>query len=237
MDHQFRNAAFGGFNRQDVLDYLETAAKERAQQIQTVQQQLQEVTEDRDRLSAQHQALAAQASELTAQRDALQGRAGELEGQLDDQRTQLETARAEGERLRSELEQLRQELAQTRQTLDETRPQAEAYAAIKERTAGVELEAHRRAQDVQTAAQLGAQKLRRQMESWMARVEREYAEVRSSMDATVSHAAGELQRVGDMLGALTALMERQDQALEDLSKQYDDTDPEKVPAPMPIAAD
>ena len=26
MDHQFRNAVFGGFNRQDVLDYLETLA-------------------------------------------------------------------------------------------------------------------------------------------------------------------------------------------------------------------
>lgn len=236
MDHPFRNAAFGGFNRQDVLDYLETADKERAQQIQTVQQQLQEMTEERDRLSAQHQALAAQTSELTAQRDALQGRTGELESDLAGCRVQLDTAQGEGQRHGQELEGAQRELAQVRQVLDEVRPLAEAYAAIKERTAGVELEAHRRAQDVQTEGQRQAQKLRRQMEGWMARVEREYGEVRSRMDATVSHAAGELQRVGQLLGELTALMETQDQALDELAKQYDAADPEKVPAPMPIDA-
>ena len=30
MDHPFRSAAFGGFNRQDVLDYLEKTAAENA---------------------------------------------------------------------------------------------------------------------------------------------------------------------------------------------------------------
>ena len=28
MDHPFRSAAFGGFNRQDVLDYLEKTSAE-----------------------------------------------------------------------------------------------------------------------------------------------------------------------------------------------------------------
>lgn len=31
MDHPFRSAAFGGFNRQDVLDYLEKTAAENAE--------------------------------------------------------------------------------------------------------------------------------------------------------------------------------------------------------------
>ena len=30
MDHPFRSAMFGGFNRQDVLTYLETTAQEAA---------------------------------------------------------------------------------------------------------------------------------------------------------------------------------------------------------------
>ena len=32
MDHPFRNAAFGGFNRQDVMTYLEEQAKQNQQQ-------------------------------------------------------------------------------------------------------------------------------------------------------------------------------------------------------------
>ena len=40
MDHQFRTAAFGGFNRQDVLDYLASSALANQQQLQAVQEQL-----------------------------------------------------------------------------------------------------------------------------------------------------------------------------------------------------
>ena len=39
MDHPFRGAAFGGFNRQDVLTYLENTAREAAQQREALEQQ------------------------------------------------------------------------------------------------------------------------------------------------------------------------------------------------------
>ena len=47
MDHPFRSAAFGGFNRQDVLDYLEKTAAENAQKQQELQRCLEEAEEDR----------------------------------------------------------------------------------------------------------------------------------------------------------------------------------------------
>ena len=37
MDHPFRSAMFGGFNRQDVLEYLENSAQQAAQQQQELQ--------------------------------------------------------------------------------------------------------------------------------------------------------------------------------------------------------
>ena len=46
MDHPFRSAAFGGFNRQDVLDYLEKTAAENAQKQQELQRCLEEAEED-----------------------------------------------------------------------------------------------------------------------------------------------------------------------------------------------
>ena len=34
MDHQFRSVAFGGFHKQDVLDFLEAISRDHAQQLQ-----------------------------------------------------------------------------------------------------------------------------------------------------------------------------------------------------------
>ena len=34
MDHQFRSVAFGGFHKQDVLNFVENTAKDHAQQLQ-----------------------------------------------------------------------------------------------------------------------------------------------------------------------------------------------------------
>ena len=34
MDHQFRNATLGGFNKQDVLDYLTSSAEKTNQELQ-----------------------------------------------------------------------------------------------------------------------------------------------------------------------------------------------------------
>ena len=42
MEHPFRSAAIGGFNKQDVLDFLEAQAKQTAQAQQELQGRLEE---------------------------------------------------------------------------------------------------------------------------------------------------------------------------------------------------
>ena len=71
MDHQFRTAAFGGFNRQDVLDYLASSALANQQQLQAVQEQLDQSRKELEESAAQKdeiQALQAQAGVRTWQR-------------------------------------------------------------------------------------------------------------------------------------------------------------------------
>ena len=51
MDHPFRSAALGGFNRQDVLDYLEKMSAENAQRQQELQQNLEAAEEERRQLA------------------------------------------------------------------------------------------------------------------------------------------------------------------------------------------
>ena len=71
MDHQFRNAVFGGFNRQDVLDYLETLARENAQKRQELEQSIGRAEGERDELCAQKQALEEQKRALEGEKEEL----------------------------------------------------------------------------------------------------------------------------------------------------------------------
>lgn len=63
---------------------------------------------------------------------------------------------------------------------------------MKDRTAGMELEAHCRAEQVEAEAAERVKKMREQVEHWLGRVQNEYDRLRTSMDATLSHAGGEL---------------------------------------------
>ena len=227
MDHQFRNAAFGGFNKQDVLDYLEQTSRENSQQIQTLQEQLAQAQERCRQLEQEKGQQAGQLEQLRQENQQLQQQGAQLQGELDD-------SRAQNSQLRTQLTQSQASCQALQEQVNKLLPDATAYAAVKERSAGVELEAHRRAQGVLDQAQAEAQQLHSQMEQWLARVEREYGDLRSQVDATVSHAAGELEKVAVLLGQITQCLSQQDAALEQLEKAYSERGPVKVPAPMPI---
>ena len=216
MDHPFRSAAFGGFNRQDVLDYLEKTAAENARKKQELQQRLEEAEEDRRKLASQESDQEERVTILNRDRESLS--------------QQLEQVEAQSR----ELEELRRERDSLRRRVAELEPGAAAYTAVKERAAGVELEAHCRAQNVLNEADGQARELRRGMEQWLGRVQVEYDALRSEVESTVSHAADQLEKAGKCLEQVTALLADQDVALEELSRAYDSTDREKVPAPMPL---
>ena len=227
MDHPFRSAMFGGFNRQDVLTYLETTAQEAAKQQEELRQQLDAARETADRQNA----------ELTERQERLNrlGQESEdLRAQLEQANIALSSCRTECSQKTEELETARREISELKARVAALEPDAAAYAAVKERTAGVELEAHRRAQAIQEEAEGQARQLRRQMEQWIQRVEREYDALRSQVESTVSHAADQLTKVEKSLEQVTALMEEREVTLESLAQAYADTDPAKVTAPMPI---
>ena len=218
MDHPFRSAAFGGFNRQDVLDYLEKTAAENARKQQELQRRLEEAEEDRRKLASQESDQEERVTILNRDRES-------LSQQLEQVKAVLEASREREEAQSRELEELRRERDSLRRRVAELEPGAAAYTAVKERAAGVELEAHCRAQNVLNEADRQARELRRGMEQWLGRVQVEY---------DVSHAADQLEKAGKCLEQMTALLADQDVALEELSRAYDSTDREKVPAPMPL---
>ena len=225
MDSQFRTAAFGGFHRQDVLDYLERSAKEQRDALRQLQDKVDQLQKEKD--------------EACARLEESQTRVRVLTQEQEERRRELETERAA--RLAAEeragtqerrISLLEAEGAELRGRVARLEPDAAAYAAVKERSAGIELDAHRRAQGVLNEAQDQADQLRQRMEQWLLRVSREYDQLCSQVDATVSHAAGELDKARQSLERISQTMAQQDGALDELKRAYGQQG--KVPAPVPL---
>lgn len=228
MDHQFRNATLGGFNKQDVLDYLELITKEHAAQTQSLQEQLDQALAQCSELNEQATQQSSQVQQLSQENQQLQQTVAQLQEQLN-------RAQADASTLRTQLSQKEQERIALQQQVDKLAPDATAYAAVKDRTAGMELDAHRRAQGVLDQAQEEAAQLQAQMLQWLSKVNRQYSDLRSQLDCAVSHAAGELTKAEALLEEVTRSMEEQDSALESLEQTFGKCEPlNKVPAPMPI---
>lgn len=234
MDHPFRSAAIGGFNKQDVLSFLEEQSKQSAQAQQRLQEQLEEANRQLEALGGEKAELQSRLEETRRELEALREEQGRLSVQLSRTDQELSASRAQEERTAQELEETRRARDELQAKLDTALPDAQAYVQIKERTAGVELDAHRRAQAIQDRAEDDAQRVRRKLEQWLQRMEREYDQMRGEVEITVSHAASELDRVRAGLNRITRLVEEQEDALEGIAKAYSGTAGPKVEAPMPI---
>lgn len=217
---QFRTAAFGGFQKQDVLDFVEASAKEHAQQVEQLTRELEQARTDGE--------AAAQESQELAQRLAW---AEEELSRLTAELTQRTGELSEAVRNR---EQLWTEVAQLRQRLEQLEPLATAYEALKERTAGIELEAHGRAQEIERTAKERAKKAQAQLGEWMDKVGGAYSRLRSELEATLAQAAGEMRRVEKSLSEMSGEFADHDDALKSMRHQVETLDGPKAPEPLPV---
>ena len=139
---------------------------------------------------------------------------------LEQSEAALAAARQELARQSEQLSQLEQSCASLKAEVERLGPAASAYEEIKDRTAGIELDAHRRAQTIVREAEGRAEKLRAGMEQWMEKMEQGYDLLRTDMDATISHAANELSRVQRSLEGAGTDFADYDQRLAELIKTY-----------------
>lgn len=230
MDHPFRNAAVGGFNRQDVLDYLEKTAAENTQKQQELEKQLEKQNQELEQLRSR-------VSELEERKAIFQRERENLSRELEQTKTVLQDSRTREKAQGEELEQLRRERDSLRARVAALEPDAAAYAAVKDRTAGMELQAHCRAHAVQEQAEQQARQVRRLMEQWLRQMQGQYDQLRSQVEATVSQAADELGKAGKCLDQVNQLLGDQEVALEGIIQDYHETDPDQVPAPVPLEED
>lgn len=211
---QFRTAAFGGFRKEDVLAYLEQSAKAHAERVNTLQRELEQLRTT----SAEDQK---QNSGLSDEVTRLQEKLNQLTADLT-----VATTR------KNELELLTSQLQSEVETM---RPAAEAYESIKERTAGIELEAHGRAQAIEEEGRQKVKALQDQVLRWFEKVCAAYERMRGDVDATMNHAIREMARTHQNFQDISGDFVTHDKALEELRKIMEDADVAKrPPEPLPL---
>ena len=75
-EHIFRTAVVGGFNRQDVLDYIEAATRENREKAAALQKELQALRAERETLRQEKAALEQLLPKLRQNRGKINGAEG-----------------------------------------------------------------------------------------------------------------------------------------------------------------
>ncbi len=222
---QFRTATFGGFQKQDVLSYIESSNQSHLEKLEQLQR-------ERDELSVEKEALAAQAEQAKGQADALDKEKQALSAQLEEAREEAQQLRAQLEEARQQARQADAQLADANARLAQAEPDAAAYQQIKDRTAGIELEAHCRAQAVMQQAEEKVHRAHTEVEQWLHKVQAGYDLLRSDMDGAIARTGQELDKLHQMLEQLSSSFSSQDEHLRKLSQ--DCADQIAPPAPLPL---
>jgi len=219
-DHQFRNAMFGGFNRQDVLDFLTSSAEKNNEELNGLRERCEGLEQDLEHSREECAQLKSQLEQASRERDEYKNQAEQLTIEIARVSTADQNKAAELEDKTAQLAKVQAELAELRALVEKIAPDAEAYAAIKDRTAGMELEAHRRAQSVEARAKIMAGDLQRQMEQWMSKVEQQYSQLRREVESSVERANQQILAASGSLSRVNTLLEEQQAALKGVVDSY-----------------
>lgn len=194
-NYSFKSVAFGGFDKQDVVRYLERMSESAAAA--------------RQELETENEKLRGQAAENEKELERLRTQVGELTARRDELLKELEAEKA----ARADLEPLRaleKDVADLTAQRDALRPDAEAYAQFRERLGAIECEARKRADDLEEAA---AAQTRRTLEDFRSR----YQKLLSAFESTAGHVNGELREIEVTLSQLPRALDRTGKELDELA--------------------
>lgn len=195
-EYHFRTSALG-FNRTDVLGYIEAVHKDHAAHLQSLKKDLERERSQRSQVEEQGSLATEEAA--AAGKDAQRCRE-ELERALEE----LRQAQSQREELRLRLQAVQADLAALQEAADRMAPAAKAYEALKEKAATIELDAHNRAQVIVKQGEEDAAAVRCRTAEWLRQVESSYARLRSDVAATLSTASTQLERTVRSLDGVNA---------------------------------
>ncbi len=127
MDASFKTCMFGGFDRQDVIAFIEKTAEEHRVSLEALQAENDTLCRERDDAVAENGTL-----RVLAEEDA--------------------RLREENSRLEQQVQTLQQQLAEVQTENSALRGPAREYQSLKEHVADIEISAHRRTEEFRARA-------------------------------------------------------------------------------------
>lgn len=185
--NHFRTVMFGGFHKQDVLNYITQASQQHQERDADLVQSAQQSREELDHLQEKYEAAEAARQKNAADCERMSDVLAQRTNELDEALRELNALKAEHEKTAARL-------AEVEQALPDLQESAQAYSELKDHTATIEMEAHRKAQQIVDQAQATADRIGGELDGWMHRVQNTYQILRTDMSATLNHLSGELER-------------------------------------------
>ena len=226
MENTFKSSVFGGFNRDDVIRYIEKTALESKQQLEALEQEsdglCRENAELRDKLAAAERerdslkesyATASGAQEalkkgLTAAQETIT----ELRAQLEDTTQKAAFAQKEHERLRAaQKAEHEREMQKVLSELAELRAQAEEYGRVKAHIADIELSARERADALDAAT-------RAKLQAYIASCTSQCAQVLATLGSTCESVSSALRHADEAVSRLPGAFTTLEGQLDELKK-------------------
>ncbi|MBR2667438.1 MAG: hypothetical protein IKD96_04680 [Oscillospiraceae bacterium] len=174
---RFRSSFLGGFNRDDVLHYIEDASRTCQERSETDQQEIRALREEKTALQGEIDGLRRQIAEMEEQMAALKAANDELES------------------VKQERDALREQLSEANAKNEELEPLSKKYQAIQSRLTGIELDAHTRAAAIEAAACGHADQLKGDLLAAVLEAQQAYDDTWVKSDSAYAKFRQELQDV------------------------------------------
>lgn len=198
-NYSIKSVTFGGFDKQDVIRYIEETAKAAAATEKELQEKLEQIR-------IENQELLSRLNSAEKELASLQTRFQDLN--LEYSRVKEDAAREAAARL--ELEPLKP----LQEEVNRLRPDAEAYAQFREKIGAIECEARKRAADLESAT---IQKLQQNVDLFR----EQYQVLMSSFESTAAHVTSELRKVEVNLTQLPRTMDQPGSELNELMNRLE----------------
>ena len=204
-NYPIKSVTFGGYDKQDVIRYIEQAAQTAAAAQNELQAENESLRSKLDTLNQELTAARATLADMSAKCESLQA---ELDQEIAARQAlePLQPLEAENAQLKAEAESLR--------------PDAQAYAQFRERIGAIECEARKRADDLELATVL-------QLEQTLNLFREHYQVLMTTFETTASHVNSELRKIEVNLSQLPRAMDRPGTELAELAAKLEQLKTEK----------
>lgn len=156
MDNHIFRSAIGGFNRQDVMEYIEKAQKEAAESVQRLEEEGEELRRSEETLRRSLDTCSQEKDDLAQQLEDMTGRYEEAKTNWEDQARTADQLRGDVAQRDESIRELTAENQKLFGRLQELENEMAVIRQEKEKIAQLELEAHKRCEEILAAAQAQA---------------------------------------------------------------------------------